>query len=158
QDVSTWLNRNARPGLPELRPAPIASSPAVDNTAGRNPRKIAVPPGDVLRRPVVTRTPITNTQQWGVVPARERRILEARRPEVITDEDVLRSRRAIRRETAGKEQNGSTNQQNSNANGLRDGARTTKPQNSGGGVDNSSPSERNWGRQGRKEDSQTPLV
>jgi uncharacterized protein DUF6600/FecR-like protein len=159
QEVSTWLNRDARPGLPEVRPAPIASSPVLDNTTGRRSGKIAIPPGDVLRRPVVSRTPITNSQQWAPVPARERRILQARQPEVITDEDVLRNRRLTRRESAGKDQNGSTNQQNNTANGLRDGAsRIPKPQNSSGSENNSSSSERKWVREGRREGDQTPLV
>src|SRR6185369_12127720 len=74
-----WINKGARAGLPVMNPTPIATAPKLGENDRRNSRRIAVPPNEVIGRPVVTRNPnADSTAQFG--NARERRLISPRTP------------------------------------------------------------------------------
>jgi hypothetical protein len=72
REVSDWIGKGARPGLPEIKP--VAVAPSLEDNDRRRTRQIAVPSDELIRRPVVTRNeePDASTR-LGV--SRERRLL-----------------------------------------------------------------------------------
>lgn len=81
RELSDWINKGARAGLPQITPAPVAVAPALDENDRRRSRRIAVPSTDVIRRSVVTRNPnAASPARLG--DARERRLLSPRNPVV----------------------------------------------------------------------------
>ena len=82
-EVSDWIRRGARAGLPEIARTPATAAPTIDTDNGKTPRRVVVPPGEIIRRPVVTRnrtlTPVGEAQP------RERRPISPRRPEFVID-------------------------------------------------------------------------
>ena len=76
KDLNGWIGHGARPGLPDIKPAPIAIAPLP-----RDDRRtrIAIPTEDLIRRSVVTRNrPIDSQLTAG--PPRERRLIAPRSP------------------------------------------------------------------------------
>ncbi|HWN99737.1 MAG TPA: DUF6600 domain-containing protein, partial [Blastocatellia bacterium] len=105
-EVSDWIRRGARAGLPEIAPTPANTAPAIEAGDRRNTRRVAVPPGEIASRPVVTQNrvinPVTET------PARERRLISPRTPEFVSDSptSIQRSRedRKMKQPAASSEQ------------------------------------------------------
>lgn len=73
REVADSIKKGARAGLPEIKPAPIASAPSLDDSDRRTHRRIAVPPNELITRPVVTRNQDPETPSAGA--ARERRLI-----------------------------------------------------------------------------------
>lgn len=91
RELSDWISKGARSGLPEMRPSPIAAAPELSENDRRRSRRIAVPSNEIIRRPVVTRNPKPDaTAQIGA--PRERRVILPRKPEADTQSPALRER------------------------------------------------------------------
>ena len=88
-DLSNWIKRGARPGLPEIKPAPIAIAP-VTRDGQRN--RIAIPSNEIIHRPVVTRNRPSDSQVT-VNPPRERRLITPRAPVMSNDEPAQREKK-----------------------------------------------------------------
>jgi hypothetical protein len=88
-DLSNWIKRGARPGLPEIKPAPIAIAP-VTRDGQRN--RIAIPSNEIIHRPVVTRNRPSDSQVT-VNPPRERRLITPRTPVMSNDEPTRREKK-----------------------------------------------------------------
>jgi hypothetical protein len=93
RDVSDWVTRGARAGLPEISPSPIAAAPSIHDGNNRGPRRVVVPPGEIARRPVVTRNRPPDLQAGITAPARERRLINPRAG-TTSDNPSLRERRS----------------------------------------------------------------
>jgi len=93
-DVADWIRKGARAGLPDIAPTPATSAPVIEAGERGNRRRVAVPPGGVINRPVVTRNR-TDDPVAGNQP-RERRLINPRRPEFQID--VPTSKRARKEE------------------------------------------------------------
>lgn len=109
-ELSGWINRGARPGLPDVKPAPIAARPALGENDQRKSRRIAVPPNEIIKRPVVTRNPNADSSASLGAP-RERRLISPRNPETGTKGPALidtgEERRAERRARRAAQSEGS---------------------------------------------------
>ena len=57
----TAINKGARAGLPEMKVSPVAFAPTLSDNDRRGSRRIAVPPDEIIRRPIVTRNPNANS-------------------------------------------------------------------------------------------------
>lgn len=88
RELSDWINKGARAGLPEIKPTPVAIAPALGQNDRRNSRRIAVPPNEIIRRPVVTRNPNAGSSAQLGAP-RERRLISPRNPGAITQSPAL---------------------------------------------------------------------
>ncbi|MEN3333369.1 MAG: hypothetical protein V7641_2734 [Blastocatellia bacterium] len=88
-DMSNWIKRGARPGLPEIKPAPIAIAPVMRD-GQRN--RIAIPSNEIIHRPVVTRNRPSDSQAT-VNPPRERRLITPRAPVMSNDEPTRREKK-----------------------------------------------------------------
>ena len=91
RELSDWINKGARSGLPEMRPSPVAAAPELADNDRRRSRRIAVPANEIIRRPVVTRNPKTDASAQLGAP-RERRMISPRKPEGGTQGPELRER------------------------------------------------------------------
>jgi hypothetical protein len=89
QDLSNWIKRGARPGLPEIKPAPVAIAPV---TKDERRYRIAIPSNEIIHRPVVTRNRPTDAEAT-VNPPRERRLITPRTPVMSNDEPARREKR-----------------------------------------------------------------
>jgi hypothetical protein len=89
-EVSDWIRRGARAGLPEIAPTPATAVPAIEAGDRRSARRVAVPPGEIINRPVVTRNRTVNPVSEG--PARERRLISPRTPEFVSDSPTQKQR------------------------------------------------------------------
>jgi FecR protein len=89
-DLSNWIKRGARPGLPEIKPAPVAIAPVLKD--GEHHR-VVVPANEIIHRPVVTRNRPSDSEATGN-PPRERRLITPRPPVVSGDEPARREKRA----------------------------------------------------------------
>jgi hypothetical protein len=89
-EVSDWIRRGARAGLPEIATTPT-TAPTIDPDR-KSPRRVAVPPGEIIARPVITRnrTPIAT----GEVQPRERRLISPRKLEFVIDVPTGKARSA----------------------------------------------------------------
>jgi hypothetical protein len=89
QDLSNWIRRGAKPGLPELKPAPVAIAPVP-----RDERRyhIAIPSNEIIHRPVVTRNRPTDSEATSN-PPRERRLITPRAPVMSSDEPTRGTKR-----------------------------------------------------------------
>lgn len=90
-ELSDWIRRGARAGLPEIATTPATTAPAIDPDR-KSPRRVAVPSGEIIARPVITRnrTLIPSSE----VPPRERRLISPRRPEFVIDAPSGKTRSA----------------------------------------------------------------
>jgi len=88
-DMSNWIKRGARAGLPEIKPAPIATAPVL-REGQRN--HIAIPASEIIHRPVVTRNRPSDSQVT-VNPQRERRLITPRVPVMSNDEPAQREKK-----------------------------------------------------------------
>jgi hypothetical protein len=91
RDVSDAINKGARAGLPEMKPSPVATAPLLGD---RSSRRVAVPSGEIIKRPVVTRNPSVAASTKTDVP-RERRVILPR-PPAVTEGPALIDRRSNR--------------------------------------------------------------
>lgn len=99
RDFDQWLDRGARPGLPEITPTGQAAAPTWRRGEDlRGARRTAVPPPDVISRPVVTRNKPLNPVVGSGVP-RERRVLTPRRMDRFTEVPAPTRRDAGRAES-----------------------------------------------------------
>lgn len=83
REVSDWINKGARSGLPEMRPSPGSAAPELAENDRRKSRRLAVPPNEIISRPVVTRNPEADSSARAAAP-RERRVISTRSPESFT--------------------------------------------------------------------------
>ena len=97
RDISDAINKGARSGLPELKPSPVAIAPALGDRASR---RVAVPSGEIIKRPVVTRNPNVGSSTKVDVP-RERRMILPRTPGAVTEGPALIDRGSDRRANRG---------------------------------------------------------
>ncbi|HEX8185111.1 MAG TPA: DUF6600 domain-containing protein, partial [Blastocatellia bacterium] len=97
KDMHDWISKGARPGLPEITPLPIAAAPALGEDGERRSRRIAIPPGEIISRPVVTRNRPAESQAGAAAP-RERRLILPRSPETSGDSSPRKERGANRGE------------------------------------------------------------
>jgi hypothetical protein len=88
-DLSNWIKRGARPGLPEIKPAPVAIAPV---TRDERRNHIAIPSNEIIHRPVVTRNRPSDSQAT-VNPPRERRLITPRAPVMSSDEPARREKK-----------------------------------------------------------------
>ncbi len=88
QDLSNWIKRGARPGLPEIKPTPVAIAPV---TRDERRNRIAIPSNEIIHRPVVTRNRPTDSEATAN-PPRERRLITPRAPVMSNDEPVRREK------------------------------------------------------------------
>lgn len=97
RDLTDAINKGARAGLPEMKPSPVATAPSLGDRASR---RIAIPPGEIIKRPVVTRNPNLGSTTRADVP-RERRLISPRTP-AVTEGSGLTDRGSDRRANKGK--------------------------------------------------------
>jgi hypothetical protein len=90
KDMRDWISKGARPGLPEIAPTPVATAPSFREGNERRNR-IAIPPGEIISRPVVTRNRPKDSAT-GISAPRERRLILPRTP-VYTGEPSGRKER-----------------------------------------------------------------
>jgi hypothetical protein len=91
RELSDWINKGARSGLPEMKPSPVAAAPELGENDRRRSRRIAVPANEIIRRPIVTRNPNADSPARDGAP-RERRVISPRNPEAVTQSPALRQR------------------------------------------------------------------
>ena len=91
RELSDWINKGARSGLPEMKPSPVAAAPELGENDRRRSRRVAVPPNEIIRRPIVTRNPDADSPARAGAP-RERRVISPRNPEAVTQGPALRER------------------------------------------------------------------
>lgn len=96
RELSDWINKGARSGLPEMKPSPVAAAPELGENDRRRSRRVAVPPNEIIRRPIVTRNPDADSPARAGA-ARERRVISPRNPEAVTQGPALRERGHDRR-------------------------------------------------------------
>jgi uncharacterized protein DUF6600/FecR-like protein len=90
RDLSDWINKGARVGLPDMKASPVALAPTLGENDRRSSRRIAVPPTEIIKRPIVTRNP--NAESSGTIGStRERRVISPRNP-AVTQGPGLRDR------------------------------------------------------------------
>ncbi|HJQ25895.1 MAG TPA: DUF6600 domain-containing protein [Blastocatellia bacterium] len=89
-DLSNWIKRGARPGLPEVKPTPVAIAPVLKDG---DARRVVIPTNEIIHRPVVTRNRPSDSEAT-VNPPRERRLITPRPPVVSNDEPARREKRA----------------------------------------------------------------
>jgi hypothetical protein len=83
RDLSDWIKKGARAGLPDINPNPVAFAPVLGEHDRRNSRRVSVPSNEIIRRPVVTRTPFADASaQPGA--QREHRLVSPRNPAAST--------------------------------------------------------------------------
>lgn len=97
RDISDAVNKGARSGLPEFKPSPVAIAPYLGDRASR---RVAVPSGEIIKRPVVTRNPNVGSSTKVDVP-RERRMILPRTPGAVTEGTALIDRGSDRRANRG---------------------------------------------------------
>ncbi len=95
RELSDWINKGARSGLPDMKPSPVAAAPELAENDRRRSHRIALPANEIIRRPVVTRNPKADASAQLGAP-RERRVISPRNPEAVTQGPVLRERGAER--------------------------------------------------------------
>lgn len=88
-EMSNWIKRGARPGLPSIQPAPLAIAP---ETRDGKRNRVAIPANEIIRRPVVTRNRPTDAEAT-VNPPRERRLITPRTPVMSNDGEWRREKR-----------------------------------------------------------------
>lgn len=110
REVSDAINKGVRAGLPEIKPSPIASAPSIGDRASR---RVAVPSGEIIKRPVVTRNPNLGSSTKVDVP-RERRVVLPKQPAMVTGEPVIIDRGSDRKSNGAAAPGGSTNSQSGN--------------------------------------------
>lgn len=88
-DLSNWIKRGARAGLPEIKPSPVAIAPVLRD--GERHR-VAIPANEIIHRPVVTRNRPSDSQAT-TNPPRERRLITPRPPVMSNDEPARREKR-----------------------------------------------------------------
>ncbi len=91
RELSDWISKGARSGLPEMKPSPVAAAPELGENDRRRSRRIAVPPNGIIRRPIVTRNPDADSPARAGAP-RERRVISPRNTEAVTQSPALRER------------------------------------------------------------------
>ncbi len=91
REISDWISRDSRSGLPDIKPAPIAAAPELAENDRRRSRRIAVPSNEVIRRPVVTRNPKFDSPSETFV-TRERRVISPRKAEIGNQGPVYKER------------------------------------------------------------------
>src|SRR5262249_38977630 len=110
RDLSGWIGRDARPGLPDLKLAPVATAPT---PRGERRNRIGRPTDELIHRSVVTRNSPTDSQLIPM-PPRERRVIAPPKTPTMSEDSVLRNdsaqkedKRSVRRTprdtTAGSE-------------------------------------------------------
>jgi FecR protein len=88
RELSDAINKGARAGLPDIKPSPVGVAPVLGENDRRSLRRIAVPPNEIIRRPVVTRN--ANTDASGQQGAqRERRLVSPPNPGAIPQGTAL---------------------------------------------------------------------
>jgi hypothetical protein len=84
RETARLIDREARPGLPDITPTPVAVVPRLRNADGRLPaRRTLVPPDDVIKRPVLTRNRVVDGSGENKIP-RERRLIVPRPGDFVT--------------------------------------------------------------------------
>jgi hypothetical protein len=96
RDITDAINKGARAGLPDMKPSPVATAPALGDRASR---RVAIPSGEIIKRPVVTRNPNVDSTTRADVQ-RERRLISPRTP-AVTEGPVLIDRGSERRANRG---------------------------------------------------------
>lgn len=96
REISDAINKGARAGLPEMKPSPGATAPALGDRASR---RVAIPSGEIIKRPVVTRNPNVGSTTKADVQ-RERRLISPRTP-AVTEGPVQIDRGSDRRANRG---------------------------------------------------------
>jgi hypothetical protein len=91
RELSDWINKGARSGLPEMKPSPVAAAPELAENDRRRSRRVAAPANEIIRRPIVTRNPDADSPARAGAP-RERRVISPRNPEAVTQGPALRER------------------------------------------------------------------
>ena len=66
-----------------MRVSPVAFAPTLSDNDRRTSRRIAVPPNEIIRRPIVTRNPTANSSNQVGTP-RERHLITPRKPAAVT--------------------------------------------------------------------------
>jgi hypothetical protein len=87
-DLSRLITKGAQSGLPQIKPTQEAFAPAMGENDRRSLRRIAVPPPEVIKRPVVTRNPNVDASAQLGAP-RERRFIAPRERGTTTGSTTL---------------------------------------------------------------------
>ena len=94
-ELSDFINRGARSGLPEVKPSPVAAAPELAENDRRRSRPVAIPTSEIIKRPVVTRNPKSDSSV-GLGAPRERRIISPRKPDAASQVPAPEERRSER--------------------------------------------------------------
>jgi hypothetical protein len=84
RETARLIDREARPGLPDITPTPVAVVPRLRDGEGRLPaRRALVPPDYVMKRPILTRNRVVDGSGENKVP-RERRLIVPQPGDFVT--------------------------------------------------------------------------
>ena len=86
-DLSKLINKGAQSGLPQIKPTQVPVAPTLGENDRRSSRRIAVPPAEVIKRPVVTLNPNADASAQLGAP-RERRFISPRERGTATQTPV----------------------------------------------------------------------
>jgi hypothetical protein len=78
RELSDLISKGARAGLPDVKALPVSAAPELAEGDRRKLRRLAVPPPEIIKRPVVTRNA---TADSSFSAQRERRIILPRNPD-----------------------------------------------------------------------------
>ena len=96
RELSDWISKGARAGLPDMKASPVAAAPELAENDRRRSHRLAVPANEIINRPVVTRNSNADSSARLDAP-RERRIISPRNPDGFSQVPALRERGAERR-------------------------------------------------------------
>lgn len=94
-ELSDFINKGARSGLPEMKASPVAAAPELAENDRRRSRRVAIPANEIIRRPVVTRNPKSDSSA-GLGAPRERRIISPRKADAASQVPVPGDQRSER--------------------------------------------------------------
>ena len=112
RELSEFISKGARAGLPEMKVLPVSAAPELSEGDRRKARRLAVPSTEIIKRSVVTRNETTDSSA-PFVGQRERRIIVPRNPDADAQVPAKRERVAERKSrTAGTDSSDSNSGDN----------------------------------------------
>jgi len=96
RELSEFISKGARAGLPEMKVLPVSAAPDLSEDDRRKSRRLAVPSTEIIKRSVVTRNE-TFDSSAPLIGERQRRFIAPRNPEVDPQVPARRERVAERK-------------------------------------------------------------
>lgn len=91
-ELSDFISKGARAGLPEMKVLPVSAAPELSEGDRRKSRRLAVPSTEIIKRSVVTRNETTDSSA-PFVGQRERRVIVPRNPDADTQVPAKKERK-----------------------------------------------------------------